>query len=78
MGRIKVPEPKPFCGARDAKALEYFIFDVEQYYKATNTITEEAKVTLAIMHLSEDAKLGGGPDTWTFKKGIAQSTRGMP
>lgn len=57
MGRIKVPEPKPFCGARDAKALENFIFDVEQYYKATNTITEEAKVTLATMHLSEDAKL---------------------
>lgn len=57
MGRIKVPEPKPFCGARDAKALENFIFDVEQYFKATNTITEEAKVTLATMHLSEDAKL---------------------
>ena len=57
MGRIKVPEPKPLCGARDAKALENFIFDVEQHFKATNTITEEAKVTLATMHLSEDAKL---------------------
>ena len=57
MGRIKVPEPKPFCGARDAKALENFIFDVEQYFKATNTITEKAKVTLATMRLSEDAKL---------------------
>ena len=78
VGRIKVPKPKPFCGARDAKALENFIFDAEQYFKATNTVTEEAKVTLAIMHLSEDAKLGGGPDTWTFKKGVAQSTRGMP
>ncbi|KAA0052266.1 uncharacterized protein E6C27_scaffold207G00900 [Cucumis melo var. makuwa] len=27
------------------------------YFKATNTVTEEAKVTLATMHLSEDAKL---------------------
>ncbi|TYK10089.1 uncharacterized protein E5676_scaffold16G002290 [Cucumis melo var. makuwa] len=27
------------------------------YFKATNTITEKAKVTLATMHLSEDAKL---------------------
>ena len=27
-GRIKIPEPKPFYGARDAKALENFIFDV--------------------------------------------------
>ncbi|KAA0043298.1 uncharacterized protein E5676_scaffold129G00780 [Cucumis melo var. makuwa] len=41
----------------DAKALENFIFDHEQYFKATNTVIEEAKVTLATMHLCEDAKL---------------------
>ncbi|TYK03044.1 uncharacterized protein E5676_scaffold46G001390 [Cucumis melo var. makuwa] len=57
VSKVKVPEPKPFCGARDAKALENYIFDLEQYFKATNTIAEEAKVTLATMHLSEDAKL---------------------
>ncbi|TYK09914.1 uncharacterized protein E5676_scaffold16G00270 [Cucumis melo var. makuwa] len=55
--KVKVPEPKPFCGARDAKALENFIFDLEQYFKATNTVTEEAKVTLTTMYLCEDAKL---------------------
>lgn len=32
-------------------------FDIEQYFKATNTITEEAEVTLVTMHLSEYAKL---------------------
>ncbi|KAA0051406.1 uncharacterized protein E6C27_scaffold55G001490 [Cucumis melo var. makuwa] len=42
----KVPEPKPFCELRDAKALENFIFDLEQYFKATDTITEEAKDVL--------------------------------
>ncbi|KAA0047562.1 senescence-specific cysteine protease sag39 [Cucumis melo var. makuwa] len=57
VSRVKIPEPKPFCGARDAKALENYIFNLEQYFKATNTIIEEAKVTLAIMHLSEDVKL---------------------
>ncbi|KAA0060640.1 uncharacterized protein E6C27_scaffold22G005260 [Cucumis melo var. makuwa] len=57
VSRVKIPEPKPFCGARDAKALENYIYDVEQYFRATNTVTEEAKVTLATMHLSEDAKL---------------------
>ncbi|KAA0036510.1 uncharacterized protein E6C27_scaffold17875G00010 [Cucumis melo var. makuwa] len=41
----------------DAKALQNYIFDLEQYFKATNTVAEEAKVTLATMHLSEDAKL---------------------
>ncbi|KAA0035831.1 uncharacterized protein E6C27_scaffold403G001310 [Cucumis melo var. makuwa] len=55
--KVKVPEPKPFCGVKDAKALENFIFDLEQYFKATNIVTEEAKVTLATMHLCEDAKL---------------------
>ncbi|KAA0050738.1 uncharacterized protein E5676_scaffold726G00120 [Cucumis melo var. makuwa] len=53
-----VLEPKPFCGVRDAKALENFIFDLKQYFKATNTVTEESKVTLAMMHLYEDAKFG--------------------
>ncbi|KAA0061794.1 senescence-specific cysteine protease sag39 [Cucumis melo var. makuwa] len=57
VSRVKIPKPKPFCGARDAKALENYIFHLEQYFKATNTVTEEAKVTLATMHLSEDAKL---------------------
>ncbi|TYK30111.1 senescence-specific cysteine protease sag39 [Cucumis melo var. makuwa] len=44
VSKVKVPEPKPFCGARDAKALENYIFDLEQYFKATNTIAEEAKI----------------------------------
>ena len=55
--KVKVLKPKPFCRVRDAKALENFIFDLEQYFKATNTVTEEAKVTLVTMHLREDAKL---------------------
>ncbi|TYK19243.1 uncharacterized protein E5676_scaffold1493G00440 [Cucumis melo var. makuwa] len=44
VSKVKIPEPKPFCGARDAKALENYIFDLEQYFKATNTVTEEAKI----------------------------------
>ncbi|KAA0061882.1 senescence-specific cysteine protease sag39 [Cucumis melo var. makuwa] len=57
VSRIKIPEPKPFYEARDAKALENYIFDLEQYFRVTNTTTEEAKVILATMHLSEDANL---------------------
>ena len=45
--KIKVPEPKPFCDVWDAKALENFIFDLEQYFRAraTNAVAEEVKVT---------------------------------
>ncbi|KAA0061261.1 senescence-specific cysteine protease sag39 [Cucumis melo var. makuwa] len=54
---VNILKLKPFCKARDAKALENFIFDLEKYFKAINTVTKEVKVTLATMHLSEDAKL---------------------
>ncbi|KAA0054479.1 senescence-specific cysteine protease sag39 [Cucumis melo var. makuwa] len=56
VSKMKIPKPKPFYGTRNAKALENFIFDLEQYFKATNTVTEEAKMSLATMHLSDDAK----------------------
>ncbi|KAA0053474.1 uncharacterized protein E6C27_scaffold190G00220 [Cucumis melo var. makuwa] len=46
VSRMKIPEPKPFCGSRDTKALENYIFDLEQYFRATNTVTEEVKDAL--------------------------------
>ncbi|KAA0063955.1 uncharacterized protein E5676_scaffold1415G00550 [Cucumis melo var. makuwa] len=54
MAEIK---PKAFNGNRDAKELENFIFDMEQYFKAGGTTSEETKITLAFIHLSNDAKL---------------------
>ena len=52
INQIKIPEPKSWYGARDAKASENIIFDPKQYFKATNTITDEEK-----LHLAEYAKL---------------------
>ena len=54
--RVKVPEPKPFSGARSAKDLENFLWDMEQYFKAVHTPVEEM-VTIATMYLHGDAKL---------------------
>ncbi|KAA0061350.1 uncharacterized protein E5676_scaffold692G00320 [Cucumis melo var. makuwa] len=51
----------------DAKALENYIFDLEQYFRATNTVTEEAKVTLAMM-----PSYGGGPDLLTYRRDVAR------
>ena len=53
----KFPDPRPFKGNRDAKKLENFIFDVEQYFKATPACTDDIKVTVASMYLIDDAKL---------------------
>ncbi|KAJ7947141.1 Retrotransposon protein, putative, Ty3-gypsy subclass [Quillaja saponaria] len=44
-------------GARDAKELENFLFDMEQYFRAVRMDSEEAKVTTATMYLAGDAKL---------------------
>ena len=70
--KVKLPEPKPFFGARDAKALENYIFDLEQYFKATDTEIEEEKITEATMHLAEDAKLWWRRSMWTSKRADAQ------
>ncbi|KAL0423508.1 UNVERIFIED_CONTAM: hypothetical protein Sradi_0885600 [Sesamum radiatum] len=34
MSKVKVPDPKPFDGARSAKELENFLWDMETYFQA--------------------------------------------
>ncbi|XP_022975706.1 uncharacterized protein LOC111475733, partial [Cucurbita maxima] len=55
--KLRFPDPRAFKGNRDAKELENFIFDVEQYFKATTACTDDKKVTVASMYLTDDAKL---------------------
>ncbi|KAL3505960.1 hypothetical protein ACH5RR_031342 [Cinchona calisaya] len=56
MARMKVPDPKHFDGARSAKELENFLWDMEQYFKAA-AVPEEEKVSITSMYLAGDAKL---------------------
>ncbi|KAK3039204.1 hypothetical protein RJ639_029061 [Escallonia herrerae] len=55
--RPRVPKPKSYGGARDAKELENFLFDVEQYFRAIRVDSEATKVSMAAMYLVGDAKL---------------------
>ena len=55
--RVKVSELRRYEGARDAKELENFLFDIEQYFQAVHTDSEEDKVAIAAMYLTENAKL---------------------
>ena len=55
--KLKFPDPRPFKGNRDAKELENFIFDVEQYFKPTTACTDDIKVIVASIYLIDDAKL---------------------
>ncbi|KAL4596323.1 hypothetical protein ACB092_12G156200 [Castanea dentata] len=54
--KVKVPEPKPFNGARNAKDLENFLWDMEQYFKDARVPSQEM-VTITSMYLLGDAKL---------------------
>ncbi|KAL0456536.1 UNVERIFIED_CONTAM: hypothetical protein Slati_0992800 [Sesamum latifolium] len=55
--RLRIPEPKAYNGARDAKEVENFLFDIEQYFLAANVEDEARKVSTATMYLTGDAKL---------------------
>ncbi|KAK3021351.1 hypothetical protein RJ639_045984 [Escallonia herrerae] len=57
--RPRVPEPKSYGGAHDAKELENFLFDIEQYFRAIRVDSEVTKVSMAAMYLVGDAKLWG-------------------
>ena len=54
--KIRVSETKSFNGNHDAKELENFIWDMEQFFKAANVLDGE-KVSIAIMYLIGNAKL---------------------
>lgn len=55
--KLKFLDRRTFKGNRDVKELENFIFDVEQYFKAIGACTKDIKVTVATMHLTDNANL---------------------
>ena len=68
--KVRVPEPKGFDGARSAKELENFLWDMEQFFRAAQ-VADEEKVSITGMYLMGDAKLW-----WrTRLKGDAESGR---
>ncbi|KAL2925724.1 MAGUK p55 subfamily member 7 [Bienertia sinuspersici] len=69
---VKTPHPKYYDGKRDAKALENFLWDVDNYLKATKTTKVSQKVDVAAMFLSEDAKL------WWRSRCESDRSAGLP
>ena len=49
-------EPKAFAGVREAKEIENFLWDMEQYFRTAH-ISKGEKVSLTTMYLTGDAKL---------------------
>ncbi|KAL2226540.1 UNVERIFIED_CONTAM: hypothetical protein Sindi_2012700 [Sesamum indicum] len=55
--RLRIPESKAYSGECDAKEVENFLFDMEQYFLAADVRDEARKVATATMYLTGDAKL---------------------
>ncbi|EOY27000.1 Uncharacterized protein TCM_028956 [Theobroma cacao] len=55
--KAKMLKPKRYEWVRDAKELENFLFDIEQYFRALQTELNEDKVAMAAMYLERDAKI---------------------
>lgn len=58
---LKIPKPKPFNGARDVKVLENFIWQMEQYFKASKTRMKH-KGLIQVSCTSPMARCSGGGD----------------
>ncbi|KAL0421314.1 UNVERIFIED_CONTAM: hypothetical protein Slati_3154300 [Sesamum latifolium] len=56
VSKVKVSDPKPFGGARSAKELENFLWDMKAYFEAARILNVE-KVSITSMYLTGDAKL---------------------
>ncbi|KAL2471468.1 Uncharacterized protein Adt_39604 [Abeliophyllum distichum] len=68
--RLKISEPLT-CGVeRDAKEVENFLFDMEQYFLVANIEDGARRVTTATMYLGGDAKLW-----WQTKYADIQANR---
>ncbi|XP_070029781.1 uncharacterized protein [Nicotiana sylvestris] len=64
--KVRIPEPKEFNGARSAKKLENFLWDMEQYFQAAH-VRDEDKVTITTMYLVDMQSFGGG-HAWLKKE----------
>ena len=54
--KVRIPELKSFSGNHNAKELENFLWDMEQFFKATR-VPDLEKVSITSMNLMGDAKL---------------------
>ncbi|KAL2497493.1 Uncharacterized protein Adt_23043 [Abeliophyllum distichum] len=55
--RLKILELHTYRRTRDAKEVENFLFDIEQYFLGANIEDEARRITTATIYLGGDAKL---------------------
>lgn len=63
--KLKIPEPKAFEGKWEAKDIDNFLWQMEQYFEAISIDTDLMKIRTAVMYLKDMAilvvKVAGWP-----------------
>ncbi|GJR99093.1 hypothetical protein Tco_0315602 [Tanacetum coccineum] len=55
--KIDVPKPSPFVGKREARAVDDFLWEMEQYLKGVNVVDDAFKIKMATRYLKDTAAL---------------------
>ncbi|GJX55553.1 putative retrotransposon gag domain, aspartic peptidase domain protein, partial [Tanacetum coccineum] len=55
--KIDVPKPSPFVGKREAKAVDDFLWEMEQYLEGVNVVDDASKVKMVTRYLKDTAAL---------------------
>ncbi|GMP84440.1 hypothetical protein CsSME_00037971 [Camellia sinensis var. sinensis] len=55
--KVRAPEPKSYDGARDAREIDNFIWNMERYFENVDIVDEDEKVQTATMYLKDTAML---------------------
>ncbi|GJZ87075.1 RNA-directed DNA polymerase, eukaryota [Tanacetum coccineum] len=55
--KIDVPKPSPFVGKREARAVDDFLWEMEQYLEGVNVVDDASKIKMETRYLKDTAAL---------------------
>ncbi|GKG53582.1 hypothetical protein Tco_0554982, partial [Tanacetum coccineum] len=55
--KIDVPKPSPFVGKREARAIDDFLWEMEQYLKSVNVVDDASKIKMATRNLKHSGMI---------------------
>ncbi|GJU98173.1 ATP-binding cassette subfamily C member 8 [Tanacetum coccineum] len=55
--KIDVPKPSPFVGKREARAVDDFLWEMEQYLEGVNVVDDASKIKMATRYLKDTTTL---------------------
>ncbi|XP_076886353.1 uncharacterized protein LOC143536193 [Bidens hawaiensis] len=72
--KVKVPQPTPFVGKREARAVDNFLWEIEQYFKGVGINDDEKKISTTTLYLKDTAALWWRRKSKEIKQGTCTIT----